>query len=42
MYKDACCAARQEQLLEARHELKELAKATGASEETITKLQASL
>lgn len=42
MYKDACQTARQEQALEAQNDLKELAKSTGAPEEVVTKLQASL
>lgn len=42
MYKEACHAARQEQALEAQHDLKQLAKVTGASDEVVTKLQASI
>ena len=42
IYRDACHTARQEQALEAAHELKQVAKATGASDEVVTKLQASL
>lgn len=42
MYKDACHSARQEQALEAQHDLKQLAKATGASDEVVTRLQASI
>ncbi len=41
IYKDACRTARQEQALEAMHELKQVAKATGASDEVVTKLQTS-
>ena len=41
MYMEACQAARQEQALEAAHDLKQIAKATGASEDVVTKLQAS-
>jgi len=39
MYKEACHAARQEQQLEAINDLKQLAKETGAPEETIARLQ---
>jgi hypothetical protein len=42
MYKDACHSARQEQALEALSDLNQLAKSTGASEEVVTKLQASM
>jgi hypothetical protein len=42
MYKDACHSARQEQALEALSDLNQLAKSTGATDEVVAKLQASL
>ncbi len=41
MYKEACHSARQEQALEAQHDLKQLAKEFGTSDEVVTKLQPS-
>lgn len=41
MYKEACHSARQEQAIEAQHDLKQLAKDFGASDEVVTKLQPS-